>query len=96
MHYSLLLTHTFTAHAHTNNTALLMYNQLFAAFTVAKIAGLKAHYFGEMDQGDVAYLNRLEDECQYPAARCAMGDDICLSCLNRSEILGSGNCCQVG
>ena len=72
-------------------TALWMYNQLFAANTVAEIAGLKAQYFGEMDQGDVAYLNRLEDERQYPAARCVMGDDICLSNHQASQGVESMN-----
>ena len=66
-------------------SALWVFNLIFAADTVEAIAALKARYFDSMDRGDVAYLNRLEDERQYPAARCAMGDDICMNSHRASQ-----------
>ena len=56
----------------TVNSALWMYNKLMKCKTVEQIQYQKDKHFGDMTNRDLYYLNSIEDESQYPAARCAM------------------------
>ncbi len=46
----------------------------------------QAKYYPQMHPTAYHYLTKLEDKCQYPAARCAMGDNICM--YSKSASLG--------
>ena len=54
------------------NSALWMYNKLMKSRSIATIEHFKQEHFKNMKNKDIAYLNSLPDESQYPAARCAM------------------------
>jgi hypothetical protein len=54
------------------NSALWMYNKLMKCRSIATIEHFKQEHFKNMKNNDIAYLNSLPDESQYPAARCAM------------------------
>ena len=60
------------------NSALWMYNKLMKCRSIATIEHYKQEHFKNMKPKDIAYLNSLTDESQYPAARCAMGEQIYL------------------
>ena len=86
MHYSLLLAHTFTAHTHTNNNH---------APTSNKQQGRQHHQKllqRANCQQDISirslHLRRL---ARKKDARCAMGDDICLSNHQASQGVESMN-----
>jgi hypothetical protein len=49
-----------------------MYNKLMKCRSIATIEHYKQEHFKNMKLKDIAYLNSLTDESQYPAARCAM------------------------
>ncbi len=53
-----------------------MYNKLIRCRSVALIEHNKRKHFKLMKTKDIQYLNNLTDESQYPAARCAMGENI--------------------
>jgi len=53
---------------------------------VAQLEACKTKYYPEMHPSAVNYLAKLNDDQQYPAARCAMGDEICM--YNKSASLG--------
>ena len=72
-------------------TALWMYNLLTGCHSVAQLQSLKAKHYPEMHPSAVNYLNKLNDEQQYPAARCAMGDDICMYSKSASSGVESMN-----
>ena len=55
------------------NSALYVYNKLMKCRSVALIEHFKEQHFKNMNTKDIQYLNSLDDESQYPAARCAMG-----------------------
>ena len=58
------------------NSALWMYNKLMHCCSVALIDHNKSKHFKAMKSKDIQYLNSLTNEAQYPAARCAMGENI--------------------
>ena len=58
------------------NSALWMYNKLIRCRSVALIEHYKREHFKSMKNKDIEYLNNLTNESQYPAARCAMGENI--------------------
>ncbi len=57
-------------------SALWMYNKLMGCRTVEQIQATKDSCFPHMDSKDIAYLNKLSDTSQYPAARCNMRYDV--------------------
>ncbi|MFM6174888.1 MAG: SWIM zinc finger family protein, partial [Sphaerospermopsis kisseleviana] len=57
-------------------SALWMYNKLLACRNVQQIQATKDSCFQYMETKDIAYLNKLNDTSQYPAARCNMRDDV--------------------
>ena len=50
-----------------------MYNKLMKCKNVEQLQYNKDKHFPNMSNKDINYLNSLDDESQYPAARCAMG-----------------------
>ncbi len=70
----------------TSLTALWMYNLLCGCDSVAQLKRNKEKYYPQMHPLALNYLTKLEDKCQYPAARCAMGDTICM--YSKSASLG--------
>jgi hypothetical protein len=57
-------------------TALWMYNKLIQCRTTELIDFTKEQHMPKMHNSDLYYLNSLTDTSQYPAARCAMGENI--------------------
>jgi hypothetical protein len=55
------------------NSALYVYNKLMKCRSVSLIDHFKEEHFKKMKMKDIQYLNSLDDESQYLAARCAMG-----------------------
>jgi len=58
------------------NSALWMYNKLMKCKNVEQLQYNKDKYFPNMQNKDLNYLNAMDDESQYPAARCAMGPNV--------------------
>ena len=65
------------------NSALWMYNKLMKCKNVEQLQYNKDKHFPNMSNKDINYLNSLDDESQYPAARCAMG--LCVYLYFRSS-----------
>ena len=59
-------------------SALWVYNMLSSCHSMESLEQCKAKYYEKMHPTDAFYLQNLPDEVQYPAARCAMGKDICM------------------
>jgi hypothetical protein len=55
-----------------------MYNLLSSCNSVKQLENNKAKYYNRMHPTDHHYLTKLPDRSQYPAARCAMGNNICM------------------
>ena len=75
-------------------TALWMFNLLVSCNSVAQLYQYKKQHYKDMHPTDVHYLSKLPDECQYPAARCAMGPNICMyskSASSGSESMNRAN-----
>ncbi len=72
-------------------TALWMFNLLCSANSVKQIADYKAKYLHNMQPSDSHYLEKLPDQRQYPAARCAMGGNICMYSKSASSGVESMN-----
>ncbi len=60
------------------HTALWMFNLLCLCNSMAEMQQKKEKHYEKLHPTDLQYLTKLPDECQYPAARCAMGDNICM------------------
>lgn len=67
-------------------TALWLYNLLSGCNSVAELEMNQQKYYPQMHPTDYHYLTKLEDECQYAAARCAMGDNVCM--YSKSSLSG--------
>jgi hypothetical protein len=72
-------------------TALWMYNLLCGCDSVALLKRNREKYYLQMHPSALNYLTKLEDKCQYPAARCAMGDTICMYSKSASSGVESMN-----
>ncbi len=59
----------------TQYSALWMYNKLMRCPRPAKIECTRTMYVKHMSTKDLLYLNSIDNEEQYPGARCAMGDE---------------------
>ncbi len=75
----------------THLTALWMYNLLSSCNSVKQLENNKIKYYDKMHPTDLHYLTKLPDRSQYPAARCAMGDNICMFSKSASSGVESMN-----
>ena len=57
-------------------SCLWFYNLLMRCSSHTVLEGLKVEHAMNMDDKALRYLNKVNDHEQYPASRCAMGDDI--------------------
>jgi hypothetical protein len=55
-----------------------MYNLLASCNSVKQLENNKAKYYNKMHPINLHYLTKLADRSQYPAARCARGNNICM------------------
>ncbi len=67
-------------------SAMWVYNILNSCNSINQLNRCKEKYYKKMHPTDLHYLQTLPDECQYPAARCAMGNGI--SMFSKSASLG--------
>ncbi len=75
-------------------TALWMYNLLASCNSVKQLENNKAKNYDKIDPTDLHYLTKLPDRSQYPAGRCAMGNNICIfskSALSGVESMNKAN-----
>jgi hypothetical protein len=70
---------------------LYKYNLLLNAKTPAAIDKLRFEHAREMQDNALCYLSSVPDTQQFPAARCAMGDDICMHQRTASSAVESMN-----
>ena len=71
-----------------------MFNLLSGCNSVAQLATNQEKYYPHMHPTDYHYLTKLDDECQYAAARCAMGEKVCMyskSALSGVESMNKAN-----
>ena len=66
-------------------TAMWMYNRLMQCNNVSSIQYLRSKYSEKIHPSHLHYLGGIDDEQQYPAARCAMSDDIIMYGLSASS-----------
>ncbi len=59
-------------------SCMWLYNLLLNAQTPAAIDKIKFEHSREMQDNALRYLNNVNDNQQFPAARCAMGPDDCM------------------
>ena len=72
-------------------TALWMYNLLASCNSVKQLENNKTKYYNKMHPTNLHYLTKLPDRSQYPAARCAMGDNTCMFSKSASSGVESMN-----
>jgi hypothetical protein len=75
----------------TQYSALWMYNKLMRCSTPAKIKSTRNMYVKHMSAKDLRYLNTIENEAQYPGARCAMEEGIYMYQQSASSAVESMN-----
>jgi hypothetical protein len=75
----------------TQYSALWMYNKLMCCTTPAKIESTRNMYVKHMSVKDLQYLNTIDDEAQYPGARCAMDEGIYMYQQSASSTVESMN-----
>ncbi len=63
---------------HVPLTCLWMYNILLKCNSPRLIQFLRLKYEHQMTQAHVKYLNSITDKQQFPAARCAMAEMVCM------------------
>jgi hypothetical protein len=68
------------------NSALWVSNILHFSNLVVQLELTKKKYYNLMHPTDRLYLTKIPDKCQYPAARCAIGENICM--FNKSASFG--------
>jgi hypothetical protein len=68
-----------------------MYNLLSTCNSVKQLENNKTKYYNKMHPTDLHYLTKLPDRSQYPAARCAMGKNICMFSKSASPGVESMN-----
>lgn len=70
---------------------LWMFQKLLHAKTLAEIVQKKAECYPHMEEEDKLYLDRIPDNEQYPAARCAMADTVIMYGRSSSQCVESMN-----
>ncbi len=73
------------------HTALWMFNVLCSCNSMAELQQKKEKHYEKLHPTDLHYLTKLPNKCQYPAARCAMGDNICMFGKSASSGVESTN-----
>ena len=68
-----------------------MFNLLSKCNTVAEIEKTKATYYPQMLQSDINYLENVDDEEQYPAARCAVTSFVYMYQKSSSQMVEAMN-----
>jgi hypothetical protein len=59
-------------------SALWVYNMLISCHNMDALEAMKVKFYDHMHPTDAYYLQKLGDDVQYPAARCAVNDKICM------------------
>jgi hypothetical protein len=59
-------------------TAIWVYNLLSGCKSVASLSSTRKKYKDKMHRTDHHYLFSIADEMQFPAARCAQGNSVCM------------------
>jgi hypothetical protein len=59
-------------------SAMWMYNLLIVCKSVTSLSFTRKQYEENMHPTDKHYLFRIPEEMQFPAARCAQGDSVCM------------------
>ena len=59
-------------------SAMWMYNLLAGCKSVSSLSATRKQYEEKMHPTDNHYLFRIPEEMQFPAARCAQGDSVCM------------------
>jgi hypothetical protein len=72
-------------------SCMWLYNLLMNAKTPATIDKLKFEHAGEMQNNALRFLASIPDSQQFPAARCGMGNDICMYQRTASSSVESMN-----
>jgi hypothetical protein len=72
-------------------TAMWMYNILMKCNNVSSIEYLRNKYTADMHPSHLHYLQSIDDKQQYPAARCAMSDDVIMYGISASSGVESMN-----
>jgi hypothetical protein len=62
-----------------------MFNLLSKCNTVSEIEKTKETYYPQMLQSDIDYLENVDDEEQYPAARCALSSFVYVPEVEQSD-----------
>jgi len=75
----------------TPNMPLWLYNLLCGCHSVAQLEAAKAKHYPNIHPTSLRYLTKLADECQYPAARCNMAENICMYSKSASSGVESTN-----
>ncbi len=73
------------------NSTVWLYNKCLQATNVAQLEHMKFTNAPNVDDKGLKYLGTLPDNAQYPAARCAMGEDIYMYQRNASSSAESMN-----
>ena len=72
-------------------SALWLYNILSGCHSVKQLEDAKKKYYPDMHPTSLKYLTKLDDNKQYAAARCAMGDNVCMYSKSASSGVESMN-----
>jgi hypothetical protein len=75
-------------------SCLWYYNLLMKCSSHTVLEGLKVEHAMNMDDKALRYLNTVNDHEQYPASRCAMGEDVCMygrSSSSSAEAMNKAN-----
>jgi hypothetical protein len=59
-------------------SAMWMYNLLVGCKSVTSLSATRQQYEENMHPTDKHYLFRIPEEMQFPAARCAQGNSVCM------------------
>jgi hypothetical protein len=81
-------------HAQTALSALWMYNLLCGLYSLSQLHATQHKYYHQMHPTDHHYLTKIDDNMQFPAARCSMGPNICMhghSASSGAESMNNAN-----
>jgi hypothetical protein len=81
-------------HAQTALSALWMYNLLCGSNSLSQLRATQEKYYHQMHPTDHHYLTKIDDNMQFPGARCSMGPNICMhghSASSGAESMNNAN-----
>ena len=76
------------------HSAIWMFNKLASCRTIEEPGLTKRDNYPQLKESDKRYLESIPDEEQYPAAWCAMDDEVCMyqrSTSSTSESMNAAN-----